>query len=169
MEGNKKQVSIVFIKGDLFNYQGLDAICHGCNCAGAMGKGIALEFRKKYPLMFNEYKRKCNEGEFNIGDVFVWEENNLIVFNLGTQKTWRTKATLPAIKTSVTKMLELANRIKISRIGVPRIGAGLGGLSWIDVKKELIEIGDKNAVELVVFDEFIKAKRSSGAADKAAV
>lgn len=33
-----------FVKGDLFGASGLDALAHGCNCAGAMGEGIAIEF-----------------------------------------------------------------------------------------------------------------------------
>lgn len=30
-------MSIKFVTGDLFNTPGLKCICHGCNCAGAMG------------------------------------------------------------------------------------------------------------------------------------
>ncbi|XCN73275.1 MAG: macro domain-containing protein [Candidatus Electrothrix aestuarii] len=152
-------MSVTFVQGDLFDYDGLDAVCHGCNCAGAMGKGIALEFRKRYPAMYSEYKQKCQDNKFDIGDVFTWKENSLIIFNLGTQKTWRTKATLTAIEISVTEMLQLAIHMKISKIGVPRIGAGLGGLSWIDVKKLLVEIADNYPVELVVFEEFQCIKR----------
>ncbi len=154
--GEGKKMPIIFIKGDLFSYRGLDAICHGCNCAGAMGKGIALEFRKRYPSMYNKYKQKCKDGSFNTGDVFFWKEDALTIFNLGTQKTWRTKATLEAINASVTKMLEIASRMKIPKIGIPRIGAGLGGLSWSRVKKELIDIADNHPIELIVFEEFAK-------------
>ncbi len=31
-------------KGDIFNISGVSSYAHGCNCAGAMGKGIALQF-----------------------------------------------------------------------------------------------------------------------------
>ncbi len=149
---------IVFVKGDLFSYRGLDAICHGCNCAGAMGKGIAIEFRKKYPLMFSEYKKKCIEGTFNVGDVFLWKEESIAIFNLGTQKNWQTKATIQAIVKSVNKMVELAIKHNIRNIGVPRVGAGLGGLNWDDVKNELVKIGKNTSVELVVFETFQQAK-----------
>ena len=45
-------------QGDIFNLNGVHSYAHGCNCAGAMGKGIALQFRERYPKMYAEYK-KC--------------------------------------------------------------------------------------------------------------
>ena len=44
-----------FIKqGDIFNLNGVRSYAHGCNCAGAMGKGIALQFRERYLKMYAE-------------------------------------------------------------------------------------------------------------------
>jgi hypothetical protein len=42
-------MATVFVKGDLFRDASLGGLAHGCNCAGAMGKGIALEFRARFP------------------------------------------------------------------------------------------------------------------------
>jgi O-acetyl-ADP-ribose deacetylase (regulator of RNase III) len=143
-----------FIKGDLFRHAGLDALAHGCNCAGAMGKGIAVEFKARYPRMYEEYKRRCTAGTFKPGDVFEWREGELTIFNLGTQATWRTKATLPAIEAAVSEMVRLGAEHEIARIGLPRIGAGLGGLRWDDVRALIARIGGETPVELVVFEEF---------------
>lgn len=38
-------------RGDIFNIEGVNNYAHGCNCAGAMGKGIALQLKNKYPKM----------------------------------------------------------------------------------------------------------------------
>ncbi len=57
-------------KGDIFNIGGVNNYAHGCNCAGAMGKGIALQFKNKYPKMYSEYRARCKDGLFNPGDVF---------------------------------------------------------------------------------------------------
>lgn len=142
-----------FIRGDLFHH-GLSALAHGCNCAGAMGKGIAVEFRSRFPKMYAEYKRRCKDGRFDLGDVFAWTEGALTIFNLGTQKTWRTKAALPAIETSLREMVRLAEAAGITRVGVPRIGAGLGGLAWTDVRAVLEAIGRTTTLELVVFEDY---------------
>ena len=41
---------VIYIKeGDIFALDGVNSYAHGCNCAGAMGKGIALQFRNRFP------------------------------------------------------------------------------------------------------------------------
>lgn len=34
-------------------------ICHQVNCIGAMGAGIALQIKNKWPVVFNNYKKEC--------------------------------------------------------------------------------------------------------------
>lgn len=143
-----------FVKGDLFRQDGLRALAHGCNCAGAMGKGIALEFRSRFPKMYAEYKRRCAEGRFGLGDVFTWSEGGVTVFNLGTQKTWRTKAEVQAIQAAVTKMIQEAEAMGITQVALPRIGAGLGGLPWEPVRALLLRLGEDTSVHLLVFEEY---------------
>ena len=65
---------IGFETGDIFATLGVSAFAHGCNCAGAMGKGIAVSFRERWPKMYEEYRRRCKAGEFKLGDVFIWEK-----------------------------------------------------------------------------------------------
>jgi O-acetyl-ADP-ribose deacetylase (regulator of RNase III) len=78
-------------EGDIFSLEGVSNFAHGCNCAGAMGKGIALQFKTKYPKMYKEYKALCQEGLFLLGDIFIYKYETGTIFNLGTQTTWRTK------------------------------------------------------------------------------
>lgn len=78
---------VTFETGDLFSTAEIGAFAHGCNCAGAMGKGIAVSFRERWPEMYEEYRRLCKAGDFALGDVFVWEVGGEAVFNLGTQKS----------------------------------------------------------------------------------
>jgi O-acetyl-ADP-ribose deacetylase (regulator of RNase III) len=150
------RMSIIFVEGDLFNYPNLDAIAHGCNCAGAMGKGIALEFKNRFPDMYQVYREHCLNGKFGLCDVFVWKKGSIVIFNLGTQQTWRSKATLIAITESVHKIMQLAHNMGLHRIGIPRIGAGLGGLDWDDVKQILTQIANEYDLELVVFQIYKK-------------
>lgn len=120
--------------GDLFASQDLDALAHGCNCAGTMGRGIAVEFKRRWPEMYSEYRARCLDGRFTPGDLFVWDEPGLTVYNLGTQPHWRSPAELPAIDSAVRKMIDHAVANGIRTIGMPRIGAGLGRLSWPQVE-----------------------------------
>jgi len=119
-----------------------------------MGKGIAVEFRTRFPAMYAEYKRRCSDGRFQLGDVFVWREGGVTIFNLGTQKTWRAKAHMIDVETACRRMVQLAEESKLKRVGLPRIGAGLGGLEWTAVREMLTKLGNETKVELVVFEDY---------------
>ncbi|MCA9677048.1 MAG: macro domain-containing protein [Myxococcales bacterium] len=146
----------VFVRGDLFADSTLDALAHGCNCAGAMGKGIAVEFRKRFPRMFAAYKQRCEDGLFTLGDVFVWKDEGRTIFNLGTQKTWKHRAELDAIEKAMRRMVAIAEREGLRHIGLPRIGAGLGGLVWEDVRRAVRRVGEATTVRLVVVETYEK-------------
>lgn len=142
-------------KGDIFNILGVNNYAHGCNCAGAMGKGIALQFKNKYPKMYSEYRAMCKDGLFNPGDVFDYNYGNGHIYNLGTQVSWKTKARLEYIEDSVVRMLELAASDNVSKIALPAIGAGLGGLNWNDVKEILNMVSVNNPdIELYVVEAY---------------
>ena len=141
--------------GDIFKIEGVLNYAHGCNCSGAMGKGIATQFKKRFPEMYRQYKKLCIESKFNLGDVFEYNYGNGYVFNLGTQQSWRTKADITAIQMSLNKMLLFSSEKEIKKIAMPTIGAGLGGLKWESVK-QVIESVAKNYsnIELLVVENY---------------
>lgn len=142
-------------KGDIFNISGVSSYAHRCNCAGAMGKGIALQFRSKYPEMYSEYKAMCKNGIYKPGDVFDYNYGDGHIYDLGTQATWRTKARIEYIERSVKAMLDLAVRENVVKIALPAIGAGLGGLKWDEVKDVLNRLSaDYPAIELYVVEAY---------------
>jgi len=62
--------------GNLFEAKA-EALVNSVNCVGVMGKGIALQFRQKFPVSyFNSYKLVCQNGELAIGKVHVFELSN---------------------------------------------------------------------------------------------
>lgn len=149
-------------KGDIFGISGVTNYAHGCNCAGAMGKGIALQFRNKFPKMYLEYKAMCKAGNFNPGDVFAYNYGEGHIYNLGTQETWRTKARLEYIERSVKAMLELATKNNVAKIALPAIGAGLGGLEWDKVKEVLNKLSANYPnIELFVVEAYQNANSVS--------
>jgi O-acetyl-ADP-ribose deacetylase (regulator of RNase III) len=144
-----------FIEGDMFAARGVRAWGHGCNCAGSMGAGIAVEFKRRFPRMFDEYRARCADGRFGLGDVFVWSEGEMTVYNLGTQEHWKKKAQLAALTKAVGRMVALAEKGGIERIALPRIGAGLGGLDWPKVRSVLEQAGEATGIDLVVFERYV--------------
>lgn len=141
--------------GDVFAIEGVTNYAHGCNCSGAMGKGIAVQFREKFPEMYQEYKRLCKMDNFHLGDIFVYNYGNGFVFNLGTQQSWKTKAELNAIENSLKKMFDYASENNVSKIAIPKIGAGLGGLKWEDVKEIIENIANEYSfIDLFIVENY---------------
>ncbi|MEV1010449.1 macro domain-containing protein [Streptomyces sp. NPDC049881] len=141
-------------EGDLFSAVTLadaDALAHGVNCAGAMGRGIAVAFRDRWPAMYEDYRAACRDGRLVPGAVLPWRApDGLWVYNLGTQKHWRSPARLPDVRAAVTAMVAHAAGHGVRRIALPRVAAGLGGLPWADVRAALHEESATTPVALVV-------------------
>lgn len=148
-------MTVVFERGDIFATDGIASFAHGCNCAGAMGKGVAVLFRERWPAMYDEYRRSCLIGEFQLGDVFVWEEQGDTIFNLGTQPSWRSKAQLDAVEGSLTLMIREAEARHVEAIAMPRVGAGLGVLDWPAVRRVIEALGEQAHIQLRVCDEYV--------------
>ena len=49
-------MSIITLQGDLLKQLDVDAIVNTVNCAGVMGKGIALQFKTKWR---NQFQSLC--------------------------------------------------------------------------------------------------------------
>lgn len=129
----------------------LPALAHGCNCSGSMAGGIAVSFRALDERMYEEYAQRCREGTFRLGDVLPWElDDGRVVYNLATQQRPGRDARLDAIATSVAAMLLDAEPRGLARVGVPRLGAGIGGLEWAEVESVLAEAAAESRVTLVV-------------------
>jgi O-acetyl-ADP-ribose deacetylase (regulator of RNase III) len=151
---------IQFIAGDLFeNVHRVQAFAHGCNCQGSMGAGIAKTFRARYPKMYEEYRTRCKAvpRQFNLGDCWLWKaDGELWVFNLGTQEGyWRSRASYDAIATSLKEMRRQADAEGITRIALPRIGVGYGGLSWKKVRGIIEAVFGDWPAALIVYEEFV--------------
>lgn len=135
---------VIFIsEGNIFRLNEVENYAHGCNCAGAMGKGIALTFKQKFPEMYEEYKLLCKDGDFNLGDVFVYEYSEGFIFNLGTQLTWKTPVDYEGLSQAIKKMLEIATSKGITSIALPKIGAGLGRGDWQVIKTIILQISEE--------------------------
>lgn len=60
---------ITYVKGNLFESPAKVLV----NTVGVMGKGVALEFKRRYPDMFESYKKICEAKQLfkNIGQLFL--------------------------------------------------------------------------------------------------
>jgi O-acetyl-ADP-ribose deacetylase (regulator of RNase III) len=129
-----------------------EAFGHGCNCEGVMG-GLAAKVEQRWPAMAAEYRARCDDGTFTLGGVLPWldEETGVWIYNLATQQRPGPDAKLEAIADSVRAAIDHAPKNGVRTIYLPRIGSGIGGLDWDDVRATLERVDAEAAgVELVV-------------------
>ena len=130
---------ITWTEGDLFTC-GIPAIAHGVNCSGVMGAGIAVQFRQRYPQMYESYRKRCLRGEMKPGDVMPWKhDDGTVIFNLATQALPGPFANPWMITAAIGRMItEAYHDFGVTRIAMPMIGCGLGGLTGNDLSLALI-------------------------------
>ena len=75
--------------GNIFDSK-CSTLVNTVNCAGVMGKGIALEFKKRYPEMFREYQILCKEGKVQPGKPYLYHDlTGASIINFPTKDHWR--------------------------------------------------------------------------------
>lgn len=132
------QQMIQYINGNLFT-SNAKVLVNTVNTVGVMGKGIAADFKKYYPEMFEEYKRRCFNNELNIGDLFLYKTSNKWILNFPTKKHWRSPSKVEYIEAGLKKLVEEASKLQITDIAMPKLGCGNGGLNWEEEVKPLVE------------------------------
>lgn len=139
-------------KGNIFDADDLDGLAHGVNCQGVMGAGIAKDFRLRWPVMYKGYRSLAEEGSLYPGKVFPYQSpEGRTIYNLCSQDRPGPDAKLRWVAQSVATMLDYAEDNQVRRIGIPRIGCGIGGLEWIDVRLILELLANESSVDLVAF------------------
>lgn len=135
--------------GDLFDQPDVGAIAHGANRHGVMG-GLAAVVDRRFPAAAAEYRAACRSGAFALGDALWTRDADQWVVHLGTQVDPGPDARLDAVERAVDTLLTTAPDHGVDRVAVPRIGAGIGGLRWDDVRAVLTAVAAVHPVELVV-------------------
>lgn len=140
-------------KGNIFNSD-CEFLVNPVNCVGVMGKGLALEFKNKYPLNFEIYKKACDNASFNIGNLLIVPVDNKFIVNFPTKKHWRNKSDLEFIKIGLEELKVAIKDFNIKSIAIPKLGCGLGGLDWNEVF-DLIKDFHNSIVDNVLVQVFI--------------
>ena len=126
------------MQGDLLKQDDVDAIVNTVNCVGVMGKGIALQFKNKWPANNEAYELACKAGQVKLGRMFVFDSGGLVkpnfIINFPTKGHWRAKSEIKSIQDGLKDLIEQVKRLKIKFIAIPPLGCGNGGLDWDDVR-----------------------------------
>ena len=109
------------------------------NVVGAMGKGIALEFKQRYPEMYKRYRELCREGKFQVSMLWLYRADDRNILNFPTKKHWRHPSKPEYIRSGLEKFVDRYDDFNITSISFPQLGTGHGGLDWKSQVKPLME------------------------------
>jgi O-acetyl-ADP-ribose deacetylase (regulator of RNase III) len=122
-----------YIEGDLFSSPA-QVLVNTVNTVGVMGKGIALEFKKRYPEMFAKYKEQCDKHKLVIGKLMLWYAPDHWLLQFPTKEHWRNPSKIEYIEKGLMTFTRKYADYNISSIAFPKLGCGNGELSWNEVK-----------------------------------
>jgi O-acetyl-ADP-ribose deacetylase (regulator of RNase III) len=151
---------IEYKNGDILR-EDVEAIVNTVNCVGIMGRGLALQFKNKFPQNFKEYQLACTNKEVQLGKMFVHQTGQLInpkyIINFPTKGHWKQNSKIEDISNGLDDLTTIIEKYSIKSIAIPPLGSGLGGLDWKMVKK-LIEEKLKNINCTVILFEPLEQK-----------
>lgn len=122
-----------YVEGDLFSSPA-QVIVNTVNTVGVMGKGIALEFKKRYPEMFEHYKKICDKHNLVIGKLMLWYAPDHWLLLFPTKEHWRNPSKMEYIEKGLMTFVRKYADYNITSIAFPKLGCGNGGLNWNDVR-----------------------------------
>ena len=122
---------VILKKGNLFRSNCQTFVCP-INCAGAMGSGIAKQFKDRYFGLFEEYKWLCDQKLFKIGTLWIWEDPDAIeerkILCFPTKIHWTKKSEYYYLYLGLEKFVKTYEEKGITSIAFPLLGCGKGGL-----------------------------------------
>lgn len=128
------------------------ALVNPVNCVGVMGAGLALEFRRKWPRMYSAYQRACREGKTQVGRVRLYRDEyatDILLFP--TKEDWRNPSKLEYIRDGLEHLASCAEYWQLRSIAMPKIGCGLGGLDFRDVRPLIYENMEHLSTTTVIY------------------
>ncbi|MBQ1047818.1 macro domain-containing protein [Micromonospora sp. C51] len=145
--------NVIDVTGDLLAAD-VDALVNPVNGVGVMGKGLALQFKRRFPANYAAYRDACNRGEMQPGNVLtvlVRQGRHRYVINFPTKRHWRDPSRMEDIEAGLEDLAKTIRALRIESIAVPALGCGLGGLDWNDVRPRIVAILGKTGARVLLY------------------
>lgn len=142
---------ISFVQGNLFE-DTAGALVIPVNCVGTMGKGVALECKKRHPRVYKHYRSLCDEERIVPGDAVYFGTTVRAFFLVATKDHWRDGSRLEWITHGLSNLNAKVHARGIRSIALPALGCGAGGLAWRDVKPAIEHYMNIEGVDTRVYE-----------------
>lgn len=147
---------VEYKKGDILKEE-TEAVVNTVNTKGVMGKGIALQFKERFPENYKQYKKACEAGKVETGKVFVTESGLLLnpryIINFPTKEHWKNPSKMEYIHEGLNDLVRIIKEKDIRSIAIPPLGCGNGGLDWNEVKPAIEKaLSNISKLQIVLFE-----------------
>lgn len=144
---------VELIQGNIFRTK-CRTIVNTVNCVGIMGAGIALEFKLRFPDMYERYKSLCEDHLMDIGKLWIYRTKNQWILNFPTKKDWKHPSKMEYLHLGLKKFVDTYQQKEIRSIAFPVLGGQHGG---IDQNKSIRTMENylsklEIPVEIYIFD-----------------
>ncbi len=143
------------LSGNLFNSKA-DVFVNTVNCVGVMGKGVALEFKRRYPDMFQEYRRICQKRQLNPGQILPYRKQTPWILNFAIKNDWKHRSRIEWVESCLSKFVNCYRPMGIQSVAFPWMGAMNGGIPLEKIqeitRRHLSNLADIS-VEVYSFDK----------------
>ncbi len=170
---------ITYIVGDIFSSK-CQALVNPVNTVAKMGGGLALQFKRQFmsnlpDSYFAAYQAACESSKLDIGSPTIWRTQTLppgythgyappeayrqlAVVSFPTKRHWADPSYLTYIDMGLERICQKDNtgkssleRAGITSIAFPKLGCGLGGLSWDEVGPLMAKHLDPLPVDVEIY------------------
>lgn len=134
---------IKYVRGNILDDKSIFLVCP-VNCVGVMGKGLALQFKMKFPDLFNQYNDACLRGEYKPGSVRIHAgslnptKSDKLIACVATKDHWKNPSILSWVDSCLSTLRLTLDMDCFSytdrSVAIPPLGCGCGGLRWSNVK-----------------------------------
>jgi len=137
--------------GDLFTSHA-QTLVNTVNCVGIMGKGVAQEFKNRYPAMFRDYVARCEGKLVRLGEPYpYYDRSGRIIINFPTKDHWRSQSRLIDIERGLHYLTTHYKEWGVKSLACPPLGCGNGGLEWTEVGPLIFEKLHNLGIDIEVY------------------
>ena len=144
-----------FTSGNLFDAK-VAALVNTVNTVGVMGKGLALEFKQRYPYNYRAYRLACDAKAVKVGKMFTVAMPDGMpkyIINFPTKTHWRKPSQLSYIDEGLRDLAKTVRNNSIESVALPALGCGLGGLRWAEVRSSIErELSELEEVSFYIYE-----------------
>lgn len=145
---------LIEYKGNIFNSRA-QTLVNTVNCVGVMGKGVALEFRRRFPDMYEWYRGLCAANALSPGQIVLYTHSTPWILNFAVKQHWKEPSRIDWIDSCLAEFVAKYHGLGITSVAMPWLGAMNGGLPWENVHRLIrnrLSSLDDIEIELIQFD-----------------